>query len=386
VFFRGKHVRNCLSLQHPRPFFSFAQHLPASVRHLRVTCPGEDAIAAVEALKHCPGLKELDVDLTRYSSLKRSVGSCAGRLAMALSSLSLERLGLHSFTGCKSLYIPDCGIGQLDRTFHIHGKLPEFPFEDQLDEKSRCCVSKLTLYLTWTSACPSLLGCSALTELVIADCLRDFGQASSTPFSLKGLGVVAGTLRHLTVSSNSKKTSVELPEALCLHSFVCVCSGSLLLTCNPQALGQGLVDVLLGYASIAGTGAKVVENLAPRLGTAVLEVLRPQTVMRQSVMFSRPGLVGEWWYRVFQPSKQQQDAGWFCSRLRVWAQGKLCPPYLTFLRYGIVSAHEHREVLYGIMDEWREEKFVKCMRPGWHSRRHDMMAAYFYVLAQCNNV
>jgi hypothetical protein len=87
--------------------------------------------------------------------------------------------------------------------------------------------------------------------------------------------------------------------------------------------------------------------------------------LRQSLLFTHARLVGHWWYGVFQPRKQQHYGGCFCCRVRIWAQGCLCPPYLTFLRYGIVSAHEDPEVLCGRMDEPLEGS-SRHNFPDWH--------------------
>jgi hypothetical protein len=369
VFFRGRDVRNCLSLRHPRAFFRFAQHLPASVRHLRVMCAANVVVQALEVLKCCSGLKELDLDVAQGPWFRRPQESHTTPLARALAPLSLGRLGLHASSGCMSLYIPNPGIAQLHCTFFITAWAPTQPLEDQLDHKSRGCITKLTLHVGQISACPPFLGCSALKKLVIGDCFWEFGEASPTPFLLKGLETVAGTLKHLTVSTNRGETCVELPGALRLQTFVCVCSGTLLLHCDADMLSQGLGDVLLGYTTIAGSGAKLVEELSPRLGTAQLEVLGPQR-LKQGLMFTRPGLVGEWWYGVFQPSKQHQAAASFCCRVQVWAQGCLCLPYLTFLRYGIVSAHQDREVLHGLLDRGRGGKLSTCELPSWHSSKY----------------
>jgi hypothetical protein len=110
-----------------------------------------------------------------------------------------------------------------------------------------------------------------------------------------------------------------------------------------------------------------VEELTPRLGTAVLEVLGAKK-LRQSLLFTRAGLVGEWWHKVFQISKEQRSAGCFCCRVRVWAQGCLCPHYLTFLRYGIVTAHDDRDVLWNRLDEPLEECSFPPF-PAWHDER-----------------
>ncbi len=143
-----------------------------------------------------------------------------------------------------------------------------------------------------------------------------------------------------------------------------MCSGTLILCCDARLLGQGLGDVLIGYTTIAGTGAGLLGYLAARLGAAMLEVHGFQR-LRQSLVFTRALLVGEWWYGVFLPSKQHESAGCFCCRVRMWAQGCCCPPYLTFLRYGIVSAQEDREVLCGQIIAPLGDASAR-VRPSWH--------------------
>jgi hypothetical protein len=315
----------------------------------------------------------MDVDVGPGPEYHKLAPSAADFLATALAGLRLKRVGLHASSGCRSLYIPYFDVPEMHRTFYI-GKeriwyflFFENPYlarlEDQIDDASRRNVTKLTLHVERISACPTLSGFSVLRELVIGDSWRDFGNADPAGFVIKGLEVVAGTLRHLTVSSSREDTCVEVPPGLRLRSFVCVCSGTLLLCCDARVLSQSLGGVLLGYTSIAGSGARLVRDFGPRLGAAVVEVhgLRK---LSQSLLFTRASLVGEWWYGVLQPSKQAESAGCFCCRVRIWAQGRMCPPYLTFLRYGILSAHDDREILWGFMDEPLEESSMSVF-PAW---------------------
>ncbi len=120
----------------------------------------------------------------------------------------------------------------------------------------------------------------------------------------------------------------------------------------------------MGYTSIAGTGARLVQDLSPRLRTAVLEAYGLKCLSYR-LLFTRAPLVGEWWHGTLQLSKQQRSGGCFCCRVRVWVQGCLCPQHLTFLRYGIISVHEDRAVLYGYVDVPVDEEF-KAPLPDWH--------------------
>ncbi len=379
-------MRRVVSLHLERAGWSFARQLPPSLTRLRLTCRGDHIVDGLERLKHCPNLQELDVDLAigpdfkkpeflgpRYQNclgydavLEKFVEYDSASFARALAGLQLKRVGLHSSSGCHSLYAPDFQAAELHRTFYYAKEAHLYTLEDQIDEGSRPRVTKLTLHVHRVSSCPSLSACSVLKELVIGDIWRDFDSVSEVPLTVSGLEVVAGTLRHLTVSSSRRDICIELPNALCLRSFACVCSGTLHLHCNADTLGKGLRDVLLGYTGIVGTGLKLVEELAPRLGAAVVEVDGSKR-LRQSLLFTRAPLVGKWWNGVFQVSKQQSSAGCFCCRVRVWAQGRICPSHLTFMRYGIVAAHEDRDVLCGPMDELLEYA-SRHVYPGWHER------------------
>jgi hypothetical protein len=379
VFFRGPDVRKCLSLQICRPAFSFARQLPASLTHLRLTCDGYDLVDGLHILRECPNLEVLDVDVTgpplfwRDNEdplvIWRDNEDRLVHVANAFASLSLKRLGLHASSGCSTLYIPRArpDFADMHLSFFI-GATTHYPhsLEGQMDQESRCNVTKLALYVEDLPWCPSLLGFSALKELVIGDTWWELDDGTSMPFSMMGLQVVAGTLRHLTLSSSQRETCVELPQGLRLRSFVCVCSGSLLLHCDANALARGLGDVLLGYATLDGTGAALVEELGPRLMAVQLEVLGFTKRRLQSLMFTRADLVGQWWHGVFHPSKQQVFRGCWCCRVRLWVQGCLCPAHITFLRYGIVSAQDDRDVLIG---EWEElfDKPHEVVLPAWHT-------------------
>jgi hypothetical protein len=364
VFFRGENVIDSLSLEYIRPGWSFVREMPPSLTHLRLMTDAHHLLHGLETLKQCGRLEELDVHVGAGPNLKKCVGAISDSVATALAGLGLKRVGLHNSIANHCLYVPDFSVPQTHRTFDVGIETYLSTLEEQIDDASRRSITKLRLHALSIPFCPSLSGCSVLKELVIGDMWRNFDHPCSTPFSLTGLDAVAATLRHLTLSSSREETCVELPRGLRLRSFVCVCSGSLLLHCDARMLVQGLMDVLLGYTSISGTGARLVEDLAPRLRAAVLEVHGFKS-FSQSVLFTRAELVGEWWYGVFQLSKQQRYGGCFCCRVRVWAQGCLCPPYLTFLRYGILSAHGDRDVLSGYADEPIDEGF-KTVYPDWH--------------------
>ncbi len=365
VFFGGHDVRQCLSLHYDRPIWQFARQLPASVTRLKVMCRSRQLLDGLQTLKQHCNLEELDVHVHMSLNFERSASRPVS-LGRAMESLSLMRVGLHASCGAMPMYVPDYSVAQMHRTCYIGDNgLSGLSLEDQMDHMSRQRVTKLTLQINRMPSIPSLSGFSGLKELVIGDCLRDFGNASPQPFSIRGLEVVAGTLKHLTISSSRRETSVELPHGLYLRSFLCVCSGQLHLQCNAPTLTQELGDVLLGYTTISGTGVKFVENLAPRLGAAVLEVLGARR-LTQHLLFTRAGLVGQWWLEVFQISKQESWAGCCCCRMRIWAQDKVCPGYLTFMRYGIISAHEDHEALIGHMDRPQEEPPMLAF-PGWHS-------------------
>jgi hypothetical protein len=365
VFFRGENVRECLRLALMRPGWSFVRELPSSLTRLRLTASGYHLLDGLETLQQCPNLEELDVDVGDGPSFDKSAHSASGEVARALASLPLKRVGLHAALALHCLYLPDLKVPATQRTFDVGHDVYFTTLEEQIDPVSRRSVEKLTLHVHSIPMCPCLSSWSALRELVIGDMWRHFENPCLVPFSLMGLEVVAGTLRHLTVSSSRNLTCVELPAGIHLRSFVCISSGALILHCHPDMLGQGLTDVLLGYASIAGTGARLVQVLSPRLETAVLEVHGLKCLSHQ-LLFTRATLVGEWWHGVFQVSKQQRSGGCFCCRVRVWVQGCLCPPYLSFLRYGILpTVHEDREVLYGYVDVPVDDEF-RAPRPLWH--------------------
>jgi hypothetical protein len=219
----------------------------------------------------------------------------ASEVATVLASLHLKRLGLHASGGCFGLYIRDLDVPQMHRSFFIGGDEVPGPLEEQIDESSRHNVTRLVIHVIFRPSCPSLLGLgfSALKELFLADTWWESQYPRPAPFLVQGLEEVAGTLRHLTVSSSWEETCVELPPSLSLQTLVCVCNGTLLLHCDAHALGQSLGDVLLGYTTVVGTGVRLVEELAPRLETAVLEMHGVKSLM-QSLSFTRAGLVGEW--------------------------------------------------------------------------------------------
>jgi hypothetical protein len=368
VFFRGRDVLKCLSLHWSRAGWSFASQLPDSVTHLRLMSDGDCLLKGLEMPKTCSNLEELDIDVVDdYYTFWKVVRDRAESLGKALASLSVKRVGLHSSAGCPTLYIPNVDVAQMHRSFYIGRDRYPSPLEHQVDRDTRGTITKLTLYLAGIPSWPHLLGCSSLRELVIGDAWTDDQYDIWMPFSLKGLEVVASTLRHLTVSSSRQETYVELPKGLRLRSSVCVCSGTLILHCDPHTVGPGLEDILLGYTTLSGTGSGLVEELAPRLQAAVL-VVPEFHKLKQCLLFTRAGLVGEWWHGVFQPSKQQILHGCWCCRVRVWAHGSLCPSHVTFPRYGIVSVHDDRDVLWGdrcwALDEAEDEKVP--VYPDWH--------------------
>lgn len=362
VFFGGPGVWQCLALDKERVAWSFARQLPASVTRLRLMCTKEHLLGGLETLKQCCNLEELDIDVASNGpefenpagseSDVEKIGGCgAVALADAFSRLHLKRVGLHASTSCECVCLHDPNIAEMHRRFYFND-CDRVSIEDQVSRGSRQCVTKLTLHPYCTPLWPTFSLFPALKELIIGDTFEAFCYADLVPLSLTGLEVVAKTLTHLTMSSSREETYIELPQGLRLRSFVCVCSGTLHLHCDPHTLSQGLGDVLLGYTTIAGTGAKLVEDLSPRLGAAVLEVCGSRC-RRYSLQFTRAGLVGKWWYRVFEVSKQQVYRRYACCRVRMWAEGRLCPPYLTFLRFGIVSAHDDRDVLCYPYDEPR---------------------------------
>jgi hypothetical protein len=146
------------------------------------------------------------------------------------------------------------------------------------------------------------------------------------------------------MSSNRRETRVKLPLGLQLRSLACVCSSALLLHCDAGTLSQGLGDVLLGYTTIAGTGVSLVARLSARLEVADL-IQGGELGLRQKLLFTRGELMGEWWNAVYQPSIHQVFAEHDLDGVPVWAYGERCPSHLTFPRYGIIGAHEQRDVL-----------------------------------------
>jgi hypothetical protein len=238
-------------------------------------CTSNHLLNGLESLRQCPNLEELDLDVglgpeyTR-SSAAAPASACAAR---ALAGLRLKRLGLHASSGCQCLYIPEPSVPQVDRTFYISdeavfssyvtGETYRTTLEDQIDEGSRRRVGKLTLHVQRIPSCPYLSGFSALKELIVGDIWRDCSSPFCVPFILKGLEAVAGTLRHLSLSSSRAQTCVELPTALRLRSFMCVCSGTLLLRCDAPTLREGVVDVLMGYRPLLGRARGLLRNSYP---------------------------------------------------------------------------------------------------------------------------
>jgi hypothetical protein len=327
-----------------RSFRLFAEQLPASVTCLRFGVE-DDICNRVEALQQYCNLEELDI-YVRSEELIQGDHICVS-MAETLTNMSLRRLGLHQRLEYP-VYSPDINATQMHRTCYICEGTPTLSLEEQIDQTSCHRVTKLTLHIVHILSCPSLSVYSALAELVVGDGYPGFGRGASCPFALQGLEAVTATLRRLSVSSFRKETYVELPQGLRLSSFVCVSKGNLRLECDAQKLITRLGDVLLGYMTIAGAGVTLVKDLRPRLEEVVLSCQQYEDArtychrQRLNVFYTRAGLVGEWWYGVLQPTKDL--GGWDFSRLEIWARGMMCPSYLTFLRYGIISPHESRDV------------------------------------------
>ncbi len=343
--FSGMRLESCADID--ESFKRFVQQLPPSLTCLRLFSV-DDVCYRVETLQQSCKLQELEIYVKDENLNQGHPASIS--LAETLTRMRLRRLGLHQ-RGCYSLYTPDIDTPQMHRTCFISEGKPNLSLEEQVDQRSCHRVTKLTLCVACIPSIIDFSSFSALAELVIADGFTGLRRHASHPFIVKGLEVVAPTLKHLTVSSLRKETCVELPQGLRLCSFVCVCKGSLRLDCDAQSLIQGLGDVLLGYTSIAGTGVALVNGLRPRLETVVLKCQQhtyehePQFRQRLNMCYTRGGLIGEWWYGVFEPTKDQW--GYVFSRVMVWAHGRLCPSYLTFLRYSIISPHKDRDVCSG---------------------------------------
>jgi hypothetical protein len=207
-------------------------------------------------------------------------------LGEALADLGLKRVGVHALG---PIYLPDFNVSQMHRTFYVGRRTPS-KLQNQIDHRSRRCVAKLTLHIGLIALCPRLHGFSALTELIIGDTWRDFGNSYSTPLLLKGLETVAETLRHLTVSSSREKTRITLPPDLQLLSFICVCSGSLLLDCDAHSLSESLGDVLLGYTNIDGKGVRACGAPQPPFGLSGVGGARGQGT--EAELAFHPGRLG----------------------------------------------------------------------------------------------
>jgi hypothetical protein len=289
----------------------------------------------------------------------------AHRLLEAIQAVpSLKKVGVHSACDCLYLRLPDPGCDEVHRTLNVmFNEMCWSPcVEEQVDEASRPHLASLVVYFRGISSCPSLHGCSVLRELVLAHCSRQFASVSPDPFSVVGLEAVAGTLTRLVVSTDRALTIVHMPTSLRLQSLMLVCPGTLAVHGDVLSAWSGIKEALFGYAEVGGDTAELTSRLSCRLSSAELEVFGSQP-LRQGLMFTHPALVGQWWHGVYQKSMSSIRLGSHCCRVRVWKDGRMCPPHTTFARYGIMSAHDDRDV-------WLNRRDLNCGPfPDWYSQR-----------------
>jgi hypothetical protein len=314
----------------------------------------------MEALTRLTNLTQLDIDVgqtTENSPLE-------GVIQVLRAVPSLQGVGVHSASHCyrnglRWVKTPDCR--EVRMTVNLISKEYAWtPYmEDQMSEASRPRLSSLVIHFRGILFCPSLHGCSALRELVLAYCSRQFASVSGDHFSVAGLEAVAGTLTRLVISTDRILTSVTFPQGLRLQSLMLVCPGTLALFGDVITVCGGLEEALLGYAGLSGAGTELVSMLSSRLLSARLEVIGSQP-LRQDLQFTHAGLVGQWWHGVHQLSMASDRLGPLCCRVRVRRHGRLCPAHTSFAQYGIIPAHDDRDV------RLNEQDSVYDTKPIWH--------------------
>jgi hypothetical protein len=357
----------------------FVEHLPIALTSLRVSCGGPELTKAMRALVRLTDLTHLDVDVGHTSGspswwpadkhsdeypvpqLRNQSFPKADELRDAIRAVpSLQKVGVHSASQSHHVSLSDPGGLEVCRTLNLMFNIaPWSPsVEEQVDEASRPRLSSLIVYFRGISACPSLHGCSMLRELVLSHCLGQFTTVCPDTFSVVGLEAVVGTLTRLVISTDRNLTSVHMPRSLRLQSLMLVCPAMLAVHGDVSSVCSRLKEGLLGYSEVAGEGAKLASLLSCHMSSAEVEVLGTPP-LRQGLRFTQASLVGQWWHGVHQKSMSSIGADAACCKVRVWEDGRLCPPHMAFVRYGIMSARDDGDVRlnqlnggYGLMANW----------------------------------
>jgi hypothetical protein len=357
VFVGGRHARQFVSLFDHEKNWQFVEHLSLELTSLRLFSCGFGVIDAISPLTRMTNLTQIDIDVGQTFASRKLKG-----LMDALGAVpSLQGIGFHAASECAYNRLRDPGCGEVRMTVNLMSKERSYtPYlEDQMDEGTRPRLSSLVVHFNGILFCPSLHGCSALRDLVLAHCSRQFASVGQDHFSVVGLDAVAGTLTRLVVSTDRALTSVHIPSGLRLQSLMLVCPGNLALHGNVMC--TGLKEALLGYAELSGDSRELVHGLGSRLSVAELEVLGSQP-LRQSLQFTHPALVGQWWHGVHQKSMASIRLGSLCCRVRVWRKACLCPAHASFAQYGIIPTHADRAIPLNQHDnDYRT-------RPTWHVR------------------
>jgi hypothetical protein len=327
----------------------FVEHLPIALTSLRVFCNGVELIEAMRSLVWLTNLTQLDVDGGHTSGspswwpadkhsdeypvpqLRSQMFPKAHELLDAIRAVpSLQKAGVHSASGSHHVSVQDPGGLEVFRTLNlIFNTAPWSPtVEEQIDEASRLRLSSLVVHFRGINACPSLLGCSMLRELVLSHCSRRFTNARPDPFSVVGLEAVEGTLTRLVVSTDRKLTSVHMPRCLRLQSLMLVCPGTLAVHGDVSSVCSRLKEGLLGYSEVAGEGAELASLLGCQMSSAEVEVLGSPP-LRQGLRFTHASLVGQWWHGVYHKSMSSIGADSACCRVRVWGGHDICSIWHT---------------------------------------------------------
>ncbi len=357
LFVGGRHARQSVSLVNHHKNWQFVEHLSLELTSLRLFSCGFGVIDAISTLTRLTNLIQVDIDVGQTFGSRKLTG-----LMQALRAIPwLQGVGFHSASECAYNRLRDPGCTEVRITVNVMSKERGWAsyLEDQMDEATRPRLSILVVHFSGILFCPSLHRCSALQELVLAHCSRQFASVCQDHFSVVGLDAVAGTLTRLVVSSDRVLTSVHIPSGLRLQSLMLVCPGTLALLGN--LVCTGLKEALLGYKELSGDSGDLVRGLGGRLSGAELEVLGSQP-LRQDLWFTRPGLVGQWWHGVHQKSMASVRLGSLCCRVRVWRHGRLCPPHGSFAQYGVIPTHADRDIPLNQHDNNYRT------RPTWHAR------------------
>jgi hypothetical protein len=350
-------VRPCISVCRSAQPWAFLDHVPVGLASLRLFSSGFGLIKAMQTLTRLTNLTQLDIDVGQATESRTLEGLMQGLRAVP----SLQGVGVHSTSECvrNRLKDPDCKEVRMTMNL-ISRELGWTPYmEDQMSEASRPRLSSLVIHFRGILFCPSLHGCATLRELVLAHCSRDFASVCPDHFSVGGLDAVAGTLTRLVISTDRVLTSVTIPQGLRLQSLMLICPGTLAMYGDVSRLCIGLKEALLGYAELSGASTELLSRLSSRLSSAQLEVVGSQP-LRQDLQYTHAGLVGQWWHGVYQQSMASECRGSLCCRVRVWRHGCLCPAHDSFAQYGIIPAHDDRDV------RMNENDMEYGARPSWH--------------------